>query len=411
MPIALIDFPNTPTQTASALSFAKPASLDDFDLVIWRPAAIAEVYSTESVFEGKPVLQVRDSQQMFSHTRYWRAEFEEFLGRGGTLVMLAPGFTTMGLHTVQDIVPFDVIEALPGYRDLRHEAREASAVQCEAGEPFRQFFDAFGGHFVARATFSPSYAQAIASAAGSAEICAVYEYRHPGRILVIPEMRETASQADLAAVVAALDDLSARLRLDARVSGAVGVRPVVTEREHALRQQLAETSRQRRTLQAREAALLKEISDIAFFGQLEHGDRIGVINAALQVLHALGAYVQYGVGSPGTLMFEHMGHACVLVLLEDLDVGSAGRLQKALHEKSLPWANELNRDVSPVAFIAGAAAKSIAPKEATLRAESTATPWLTGRALQHAYQERNFDFLDTIRTQGAAAVAPTRRAV
>ncbi|WP_423460564.1 hypothetical protein [Ottowia sp. VDI28] len=409
MPIALIDFPYMPVQAASALSFAEPASLDDFDLVVWRPAAIAEVYSTDIVFEGKPVLEVRDSQRMFSHTRYWRAEFEEFLGRGGTLVMLAPGFTTMGLHTVQDIVPFDVIEALPGYRDLRHEACEASTVQCEAGEPFRQFFDAFGTQLVARATFAPSDAQAIASVGEGKGICAVYEYRHPGRILVIPEIRETASPADIAAVVGALDDLSARLRLDARVSGAVGARPVVTEREQALRQQLAETSRQRRTLQAQEAALLKEIADIAFFGQLEQGDRIGVLNAALQVLHALGAYVQYGVGSPDTLMFEHMGHACVLVLLGDAEAASEGHLRRALHEKSLPWANELNREVIPVAFIAGATAGSLTQKAAALRSACPAIPWLTGTALQEAYQDRNFDFLDAVWTPGVTAVAPTRR--
>ena len=109
-------------------------------------------------------------------------------------------------------------------------------------------------------------------------------------------------------------------------------------------------------------------------------------------------------------MFEHMGHTCFLVLLEDADVASAEHLQQALHERSGPWANELNRDVAPIAFIAGAVAKALAPKEAALRAESATTPWLTGTALQQAYRERNFDFLDMIWTQEAATVAPTPRA-
>lgn len=397
MPIALIDFPNGPTDLARSLSFAQPAPLDDFDLVIWRPAGIAEVYSTETVFEGKPVLEVHDSQRVFSHTRFWRTEFEEFLSRGGTLVMLAPGFTTMGLHTVQDIVPFDVIEALPGYRDLRHEARNPATVQCEAGEPFRQFFEEFGAQFVACATLAPTTAQAIASVAGSNDVCAVYEYRHPGRILVLPELRKTGSHADAAAVVDALDGLSARLRLDARVSGSVGARPVVTDRERTLRAQLAETSRQRRTLQEKEASLLKEISDIAFFGQLTHGDRVGVINAALQVLHALGAYVQYGVGSSDTLMFEHASHVYVLILLEETDIESIEHLHMTLEGRSLPWAKELNRDVTPVAFAAGAPAERIMQKIAREAAEYSGTPWLTGAALQRAYEERDFDFLDAIR--------------
>lgn len=403
MSIALIDFPNTLPDLARALSFAQPAPLDDFDLVVWRPAGIAEVYSTETVFEGKPVLDVHDSQRVFTHTRFWRTEFEEFLGRGGTLVVLAPGFTTMGLHTVQDIVPFDVIEALPGYRELHHEACHPVAVQCEVGEPFRQFFEEFGAQFVACATLTPTHAQAIASVSGSNDVCAVYEYRHPGRILVIPELSKKASHADIAAVVDALDGLSARLRLDARVSGSVGVRPVVTARERALRAQLAETSRQRRTLQEREATLLKEISDIAFFGQLAHGDRVGVINAAHQVLHALGAYVQFGVGSPGTLMFEHANHVYALVLLEETDVASAERLQQTLRERARPWAKELNRDVIPVAFVAGAPTERIMRGISLRSAEFAATPRLTGAALQHAYEERNFDFLDVLQEIAVAA--------
>ncbi|MBH1966547.1 MAG: hypothetical protein I8H77_19530 [Comamonadaceae bacterium] len=409
MSIALIDFPNKPLEGVSSLSFAEPASLNEFDLVIWRPAAIANVYATDDSFEGTPVLDVRDSQRVFSHTRYWRKEFEEFMGRGGTLVMLAPGFTKMGLHTVQDVVPFDVIEALPGYRDLHHKACEPSAMQCDAGEPFRQFFDKFSEQFVACATFTSGEAQAIACISGSEETCALYEYVHPGRILVIPEVQEAISVTVLAAIVDALDDLSARLRLDARVSGYVGARPVVTERERTLRQELAQTSQMRRALQTREAALLKEISDIAFFGQLEHGDRIGVINAAQQVLHALGAYVQHGIGSTGTLVFEHMGHACVLVLIEEADVSSGKRLPETLRERSQPWADELNREVEPIAFIAGANAENILRLATPQCTNSEAISWLTGATLQLAYQERNFDFLDDVRAKGAALTHPARR--
>ncbi|WP_028601063.1 hypothetical protein [Ottowia thiooxydans] len=408
MPIGLIDFPNTRLQGVSPLSFAEPASLNEFDLVIWRPAAIANVYSRDHSFEGTPVLDVRDSQRVFSHIRYWRTEFEEFLGRGGTLVMLAPGFTKMGLHTVQDVVPFDVIEALPGYRSLGHQACEPSALRCDAGEPFRQFFDAFSEQFVACATLTPGEAQAIASVSDSDGVCAVYEYHHPGRILVIPELRETASPAALATIVDALDDLSARLRLDARVSGYVGARPVVTERERALRQQLAQTSQERRELQSREAALLKEISDIAFFGQLEHGDRVGVINAALQVLHALGAYVQHGIGSTGTLVFEHLGHACVLVLLEEADLTSAKEITETLSERAQPWANELNREVAPIAFIAGANAENIMRLATAKSTNAAVISWLTGATLQIAYKERNFDFLDEVREQDAALTHPAR---
>lgn len=399
MSIAVMDFPEVLAERVKTLSFAEPASLDEVDLVIWRPAAIAEVYSTETIFEGKPVLEVRDSQRVFSHTRHWREEFGEFLGRGGTLVVLAPGFTIMGLHTVQDIVPYEVIEALPGYRELHHEARESAPVHCEFGEPFRQFFDAHGKYFTARASFAPTQAQPIATLEGSDDVCAVYEYRHPGRVLVIPELKDDVSPAGLMAIIEALDDLSARLRLDARVSGFVGARPVVTERESALRAQLAEVSKQRRSLQMKESALISELTDIAFFGQLEYGDQVGVIDAAMQVLHALGAYVQFGVGSNDTLMFDVTGKVCVAVLMDDADVLTESRIEQLLDEKTRPWAKELNREVMPIALYIGGnkrGPKAAAAEFGQLRTKFPAIAWLSGAQLHHAYATRDFDFIDQV---------------
>ncbi len=399
MSIAAIDFPESQAGSVQHLSFAQPVSLDGFDLVIWRPAAIAEVYSTECWLEGRPVLDVRDSQRVFSHTRYWREEFGEFLGRGGTLVVLAPGFITMGLHTVQDIVPYAVMEALPGYRELHHSTCNAAPVACEEGEPFRQFFNAHGGYFTARARFSPVDAQSVATVAGTEDVCAVYQYCHPGRVLVLPELSDAASSKEVSAIVEALDDLSARLRLDARISSAVGARPVVTQRERSLRQELADISGQRRVLQAREAALIRELADIAFFGQLEYGDRVGVIDASMQVMHALGAYVQFGVGSADTLMFELTDKVCVAVVLDDADVTPSCDISHTLNEKTGPWAKELNRPVTPVALYIGGNKRgpdAAAEELELLRERHPAIAWLSGAQLQHAYASRDFDFLDQV---------------
>jgi hypothetical protein len=241
----------------------------------------------------------------------------------------------------------------------------------------------------------PRTGQPIAHLAETNKICATYEYRHPGRVLVMPELRGTTTPPDSAVVVDALKDLSARLRLDARVSGVAGANPVITDEENALRQQLAEISRRRRTLQTEEAALLKKIAAAAFFGQLEHGDGIGVVNAAFHALHALGAYVQYGIGSTGTLMFEHRGDAYVLDLVDELDITSVERLQETLRQSILPWAKELNCPVSPVVLMAGVAARRIAQEAAALLAAST-VPWLTGTALKQAYREKSADFWGTI---------------
>ncbi|GAA4355369.1 hypothetical protein GCM10023165_47420 [Variovorax defluvii] len=389
MPIALLDFQAGP-EAASHMSFAQPASLDGADLLIWRPAAIAEVYATESRHEGRPVLAVRDSQRAYRDTRFWREEFLQFLGRGGTLALFAPGFGRLALHTVQDIVGYDMLEALPGHADLGHDACEATAVQCEAGQPFRDFFDAFGAHFQATSVFCPRHAQPIATLAGTGRACALYQYHHPGRILVLPALREATPVDAIDGMVAALQDMSARLRFDARASSTYAWRePLVLPREAALRQELAELAAQRRALQTREAALVRELAGMALLGQLQRGDAVGVIEAALQVFHALGASVQQGVGAAHTLMVERDGLTCVMVAVDDAEAALDEGLPAHVRAQAAAWSAALRREVTPVALYIGGnrrGARETADELTALRRRHPGLDFVSGAELLAAHE-------------------------
>lgn len=390
--IALLDVPPV-LPGAMALSFARPASLDAADLLIWRPAAIAEIYVTEGVHEGRPVLGVRDSQDAFRHTRFWRAEFQQFLGRGGTLVLFAPPFARLGLHTVQDIVDYDALEALPDHLALGHTECAPSSVDCQAGRPFAEFFAMFGPHFQARAEFRPRQAQAVATLEGSERVCALYQYRHPGRILVLPSLTATAEASVpglLAQIVRALQDMSARLRFDARVGTTYAWRvPAPWPRELALQQELSDLAARRRALQQREATLIRELADLAFLGQLQRGDATGAMEAAAQVFHALGADVQHGKGRGHSLLVERDGASFALVAVDDAEVALGEALAAYLAHEADAWAADLQHEVMPIAFYIGGNRRGELETQAELRALQARHPTLhavSGAELRRAHE-------------------------
>ena len=395
MQVAFLDFPHIDDR-AIQMSFAQPQSLDAVDLLVWRPAAWLEVYAVERWHEGRPILSVVDSQRAFRDSRLWREAFLALLERGGTLVVLAPGFTTLGLHTVQDVVPHDPMEALPGHPDLRASPCAPAAVVCNAGQPFAGFFEAFGTHFVAESQFRPQRAQAIAHIAGTAQVCGTYQHHHPGRTLVLPALRAGTPTEVRQQLIAALVDMAGRLRFDGHVGSTYAWKQALElPEEAAALRELAQVASQRRALQDKEAALAKRLADLAFMRQLQSGDATGVIDAARQVLHALGAYTQHGISHADTLMFQLEETTGVLVAIDDAELAPGIDLPAELQARAAVWAAELNTEVAPIALYIGGNRRGVdetAAELTELRRRYPQISFISGAELQAAYAQRDTAF-------------------
>jgi hypothetical protein len=385
MQLALLDLP-TSLDRALPLSFSRPCSLDPVDVLIWQPAAIDGVYAVEGLHLGRPVLGVADSQRLVKDSRFWRDALRAFIGRGGTLVMLAPGRATLGIHTVQDVVGYDLIEALPEHTGLGRKARAPAAVACTAGEPFRSFFDAAGARFVACAEFDAANAQAIAHVAGAAAVCALYQYRHPGRLLVLPSLAPGLPTAAVDDIAGSIADVVARLRFEGPILSPQSAKAAFEmPGEAALRRQLADVAARQRALQAEHDLLAHRLSDLAFLRQLHGGDAAGALEACALVLHALGAYTQQGAPGTHTLMFEIDGRTGVLVAIDDAQRALGDGLAEHVRSRAQAWSAELNSAIVPLAIHVGGDQGS-GPQRLP---QPMPGFFVTGRDLQQAYDTRD----------------------
>ncbi|VTU24078.1 hypothetical protein [Variovorax sp. PBL-E5] len=393
MQLALLDLPAS-LDHALHLSFPQPGPLDSVDVLVWQPAAITGVYGVEGTHLGRPVLGVADSQRLVKDSRFWRDEFRAFIGRGGTLVMLAPGHGTLGIHTVQDVVGYDFIEALPDHAGLRRTERAPAAVACTVGEPFRSFFDAIGERFAATAEFDAANAQPIATVAGTERVCALYQYRHPGRVIVLPALAPSVPAAAVDGIVRAIADMASRLRFEgsAPSSSPAWKTSFDMPGESALRRRLAELAAQRRALDAEHDTLARQLSDLAFLRQLHDGDAVGALDAAALVLHALGAYAQKGGAGTDTVLFELDGRTGVLVAVDDALRALGEGLAAHVRRRAQAWSRELRVAVVPVTLYVAGNRRGIAQTGEEIERLRLAHPSLTfiaGSDLQQAYDARD----------------------
>lgn len=396
MQVGLLDLPSA-VPSASDFRFSAPLALDGIDLLIWNPAAIATAYQAEATHGGRTLLSVVASQQLVRDTRAWRRELRQFMVRGGTLVVLSPGAARLTLHTVQDVVAYDLLEALPDAPAVSLAECEPVPVRCPFGEPFKSFFEQLGHRFIASATFEAvGDAQPIATAGTSSLACGLYRYRHPGRLLVLPPLADTSQDA-VHEVAAATIALVARLRLEGR--SATRYRweePLQMPGEPALRSRLAELAAQRRALEEEEAALASQLDSLMFLAQLQCGDATGVIDAAALVLHAMGGYTQKGLRDMNMLMWEQHGRTRVLVLVDDAQLEADSKQEMALVDhvraQAAEWVAVLQTEIEPVALYIGGNRRGARQTHAeidALRKRFARLAWLCGAELLQAYEARD----------------------
>lgn len=311
------------------LGFRDAADLSSSDVTIWNPRGLAATY--QDMLERPGVLSVAGSERLLADARRWRGAFRDLLEAGGFLVVLAAPEEEIGVHTLQEIVPFRSYEPLPAPA-FRAVARPPAGVRCGAGEPFRSFFETVGPMLVADCTLDGE-GQVIATADGAA--AAIYAYRAPGHLLLLPGLRMEATGTGEAktgeagtgeigmdekgragALLSALRTLTRRLRHPTLALGRVAswveahVLPGEADTLARLRALRQEHARRAREL----ASLEREAARFAFLKQLVGGRDAAIVAAAAAAFQAAGGTVQANVVGEDTLVVESAaGFAVVLV--------------------------------------------------------------------------------------------------
>lgn len=323
--LGLLDFPDG-LGSARLLSFRRPQSLSALDVVIWRPDAIADLYDPSARPVGQVPLGWLQAQQLVIDTRAWREEFRTFLARGGSLVVIAPAFETLPLHTAQDIVAYDPLEALPEKLRVTREPIEPMAVVCRHGEPFRSLFASILDLLLARSRLSQADSQPIAGSAD--QVCGLYRFVHPGRLLVLPAVVSEPDHAGARRLIDAIAATVHGLRRSAAQHGSAArhLSPP-TAQEIRLVNELESVTAQRQLLEQTELDMRTRLGRLREWAALlmeGDGNHLAVAAAALQ---SLGGHILSEFDREDSAVIEARDGAFLLMLAHPGERASDCRLR------------------------------------------------------------------------------------
>ena len=280
-----------PHSLDAVLSFDQPASLDRADVLIWNPAGLYPVLEAACERADPPVLGVGASEWLLATSRHWREQFKRLLGAGGTLVVLVPAPRTVGVHTLQDILPYDWSDPL-WPRTVRSQPVDGDALPRQAGEPFRTLFTEAARCFQPCATLAEAPGASILED-GQGMTLASYASEPPGRLLLLPALAPDLEQdeAGSALFLQELRRCIERLgqRSGVRLAGWLDLqRGPADEQLHARR---AQCLRERHALDLELQELDRAMAERDFFKQLLAGEGLGAGLAAAEVFRRKSAPV------------------------------------------------------------------------------------------------------------------------
>ncbi|HMS78559.1 MAG TPA: hypothetical protein PKC20_03295, partial [Burkholderiaceae bacterium] len=115
MLITTLDFPVGRDDVVDA-TFDRPDAVAAAELCVWCPGAmLGRLAAASESIDGRRVPGPTASQRLLADVRRLRDAFGDLIARGGSLVVLASaGEATGGVHTLQEVVDFDPLEAVPG---------------------------------------------------------------------------------------------------------------------------------------------------------------------------------------------------------------------------------------------------------------------------------------------------------
>ncbi len=351
-------------------TFGDAGAVAAADVAIWRADALLERYRAEPGTAGPVALAPLDAQALVAHSRAMRDAFRALVGRGGTLVVLLPAARVLGLHTLQEIVDFEPLEALPGPAvRIVPLVGPAARIHCDAGEPFAAFFAEAGGWLRAQTAIVAGTGRPIATdGVGGADrqVVASFEYRHPGRILLLPSSAAALDDPGRERLIDAIGRLVRRLGAGTGAGSGVDSGPppdwvgdgtlpgerALDERVDALR---------RASDLARAALDDAEASRAAWrrVAALLYGDAPAAAAAFRFALPRLGGYAQPveaagdGDDDAGIVVFEFDGR-CLALFAVDETRGAVAAALDAVDRDRRTFAEALDVPVAAVILFVGA---------------------------------------------------------
>jgi len=280
-----------PASLKAALSFSQPAELDHTDVLIWDPAALYPHLDALCERHDPPVLGAAASEWLLATSRHWRDQFKRLLAGGGTLVVLVPAPRALGVHTLQEILPYPWWDPLMP-RAVGSRPHAGTGAPRHAGEPFRTLFTLAAHCFEPRAVLDPAPGTAILEDPRGQPL-ASYLSEPPGRLLLLPAPAPALSQhaADATLFLQALRRCIERLgqRGGTRLAPWLGQHR--SRAEAQLLERRARCLRERHALDMELQGLDSDLAEQDFFKQLIAGEGRGVGLAAAEVFRRKGAPV------------------------------------------------------------------------------------------------------------------------
>lgn len=180
------------------------------DLLLWDLGDTVRYWARAVEGDGSArVLPPITSNRLAHHTREARRAIETALQRGALVVVLASEPPDFRLHTLEELVPLSLLEALPGDPVVLGSLSSDAGI-TDFGEPFAAFFDDTRSLFRPTCFLQSGAGMPIAHV-GPACV-ARFDRRHPGGVLLLPALRPDAGAAEQGALLEALARLVVSLR-------------------------------------------------------------------------------------------------------------------------------------------------------------------------------------------------------
>lgn len=323
-----------------AVGFGSPATLSEYEGLIWRPAGLLneyrDAYTQPGDGEEGPLLSLAASARLLSDARRRREDFERHLKRGQVLVVEPCGDRHLRVHAIEDILPFNPEEILPqGMRPGMVPTREAEVAEFRGGQPFRAFVEAAGDCMPARAALERLPGVPLLFGRRDDSVLGGYVYRHPGHLLFLP-LPDLADREASRRWHAALRLLVERLGKQNFALDLPGWSDAfLASGERELRQRLSALLTENERLMREIAAHREQLRDLDWRRALFATGGRPLVAAVTRAFQRLEAGVLPGLLGSDSMILEHRGrHAVVLVVDREGEDDAAPRLEALLHRFS-----------------------------------------------------------------------------